>query len=190
MRTMNSRQSPKNAGFTLVELMAVIVIAGILAAVFAQALPFMQQKVRDKVRIHNFSNLRRILEVYRSDNGRYPSLTPVGVESAYAFAADPFASSWATLQTNAPYIPNVTPTYYPVLPPDPKPGESSVSGCQAMAWQRNILYVTDGEHYKLIYHCASETNDYSPDDTFYDPNRPDWAWAVSDDMTAASARGW
>jgi prepilin-type N-terminal cleavage/methylation domain-containing protein len=180
------------AGFTLFELMTVIVILGIMVTIFAQALPFIEGKVRDKTRIHNLDNLRRIIDIYHSDTGHYPTTLAVGTEVSYSMdAADTFAGGYSSLQAGTTYyVPSIAPTYFPQLPVDPRPGASTIAGCQALTWTKNIVYVTNGDHYKLIYNCASETDDYDPAGFFADPSRPTHAWAISDDMGFATVAGW
>jgi prepilin-type N-terminal cleavage/methylation domain-containing protein len=191
MNNQKNQRQPE-AGFTLFELLTVVVILGVLVTLFAQALPFIEGKVRDKARIHNMDNLRRIIEIYRSDTGHYPTTAPTGTEVSYAMdGIDAFASGYSSLQSGTTYyIPAIAPTYFPQLPVDPLPGPSTIPGCLALTWTRNIIYVTNGDHYKLIYNCASETNDYDPDSIYADPSRPDHAWAISDDMNFASVAGW
>lgn len=60
-------------GFTLVELMVVIVIMGILVTIGTFAFQSSQKKSRDVRRKSDLYELTRALEMYNSDNGVYPS---------------------------------------------------------------------------------------------------------------------
>ena len=64
----------KAKGFTLIELMVVIVILGILAAVIAPRIPGFVNKAKEGKTKGNLGNLRSALNICYSDNdGVYPS---------------------------------------------------------------------------------------------------------------------
>ena len=63
----------KSKGFTLIELMVVIVILGILAAVIAPRIPKFVNKAKEGKTKGNLGTLRSTLNIYYSDNdGVYP----------------------------------------------------------------------------------------------------------------------
>ena len=63
----------KSRGFTLIELMVVIVILGILAAVIAPRIPRFVNKAKEGKTKGNLGTLRSTLNIYYSDNnGIYP----------------------------------------------------------------------------------------------------------------------
>jgi prepilin-type N-terminal cleavage/methylation domain-containing protein len=65
----------KNAfqrGFTLIELMIVIVILGILMGTILPRLSGAQSRARDTAKIADLTNIAQALEVYYNDNGKYP----------------------------------------------------------------------------------------------------------------------
>jgi len=66
----------KSKGFTLIELMVVIVILGILAAVIAPRIPQFVNKAKEGKTKGNLGTLRSTLNIYYSDNdGVYPTDT-------------------------------------------------------------------------------------------------------------------
>ena len=74
-------------GFTLIELMAVIVILGILATVVAvNVSPFLQRANLEKVRA-DISQLEKALELYKFNELTYPT-TDQGIQSLVAPPSD------------------------------------------------------------------------------------------------------
>jgi prepilin-type N-terminal cleavage/methylation domain-containing protein len=67
----------KQQGFTIVELLIVIVVIGILAALVITTFNGIQQKGRDTERQTDIKALHGQLEAYYAQNGRYPTLTNV-----------------------------------------------------------------------------------------------------------------
>ncbi len=74
----------KSKGFTLIELMVVIVILGILAAVIAPRIPQFVNKAKEGKTKGNLGTLRSTLNIYYSDNdGRYPVDTLASLSPKY-----------------------------------------------------------------------------------------------------------
>ena len=66
-------------GFTIVELLIVIVVIAILATISIVAYNGVQGRARDTKRQNDISSVVKLLELYRADNGSYPvcnSTTP------------------------------------------------------------------------------------------------------------------
>lgn len=59
-------------GFTLIEIVLVIAIAGLIFMVLFIALPAVQRSIRDNQRRQAADNLLAQLEVFRSQHGHYP----------------------------------------------------------------------------------------------------------------------
>jgi len=59
-------------GFTIVELLIVIVVVAILAAISIVAYNGVQSRSRDGARDSAVSNLKKALELYNTQNGAYP----------------------------------------------------------------------------------------------------------------------
>src|SRR3990167_3080462 len=64
-------------GFTIVELLIVIVVIGILAALVVVTYSGIQQKARDTERKTDINALHGQLEAYQAQNGKYPTLANV-----------------------------------------------------------------------------------------------------------------
>jgi type II secretion system protein G len=73
--TSKPDQASSRRGFTIVELLIVIVVIGILAAITIVAYNGIQQRARDSNRQSAIGSIRQALEMYKLDQGRYPSAT-------------------------------------------------------------------------------------------------------------------
>ena len=62
-------------GFTIVELLIVIVVIGILAALVLNSFRGVQERARDTERRTDTNSVATQLEVYYTDNGGYPQFT-------------------------------------------------------------------------------------------------------------------
>src|SRR5512146_841885 len=76
------RSINRKKGFTLIELMIVMVIMGILAAIGVTAFMSSQTKARDAQRKGNLKAFAGALELYYNDKGVYP----LGDSSGYMLA--------------------------------------------------------------------------------------------------------
>jgi general secretion pathway protein G len=59
-------------GFTIVELLVVIVVIGILASIVIVAYNGVQSKARDNIRKQDLQTISKAVELFYADNGRYP----------------------------------------------------------------------------------------------------------------------
>ncbi len=66
------------SGFTIVELLIVIVVIAILAAISIVAYTGVQQRARDAERSTELSSIQKALEVYHADKGGYPICSGTG----------------------------------------------------------------------------------------------------------------
>jgi len=106
------------AGFTLVEIMVVVVILGILAVLIVPRVLGRSDEARVAAAKHDIAALMQSLKLYRLDNGRYPT----NEQGLQALVAKP---------QSAPAPSNWKP-YLDKLPKDP--------------WGNTYLYLNPGVH--------------------------------------------
>ena len=117
MRAIRTPHRGTEQGFTLLEIMVVVVIIGLLAAVVAPS--FMDQI--DTAAINraqaDIRNIETALNLYRLDNFRYPSSTE-GLEALVNNPGETVAPNWRQS--------------LPRMPVDP--------------WERPYMYASPGQH--------------------------------------------
>jgi type II secretion system protein G len=72
---MSMRSLKQQKGFTIVELLIVIVVIGILATLVIVTFTGIQQKARNTKRQTDINAVQSHLEAYKAQNGYYPSRT-------------------------------------------------------------------------------------------------------------------
>jgi general secretion pathway protein G len=97
------------SGFTIVELLIVIVVIAILAAISIVAFNGAQARARDSARLSDYKSIQKALEMYRIDNGGYPDCSG-GTYSA----GEPV--EWNTVSV---CLTGLVPQYMKALPTDP-----------------------------------------------------------------------
>lgn len=110
-------------GFTIVELLIVIVVIGILAGLVISTFSGVQGRARDAQRQTDIKAVATQLEVYYIDNGSYPTASNINTTTLKGIDAAAFAppSSTATALLGV----SATPTSKPVCP------SGSTSPCPA-----------------------------------------------------------
>jgi general secretion pathway protein G len=104
-------------GFTLVELLIVMSILGILAAISVPSYRKHQLKARETVLSEDLYQMRRSVDAFYADNGRYPDTLEDLISGHYlrSLPRDPFTQSAETWEC---------------LPPEPtEDGEFAEGGC-------------------------------------------------------------
>lgn len=90
LKKIKNRQP--QAGFTLVELLIVIVVIAILAAIAITAFSGVQARARDSQRQADISQVKQSLELYYANEGYYPDTIDLaeleGIEDAAVVAPD------------------------------------------------------------------------------------------------------
>lgn len=94
----------RQKGFTIVELLIVIVIIGVLASLVIVAYNGIQGRARDAERQSDVRNIKQAIEQYKADNSVYPA----------ACTADNTGCSASDLATT------LVPTYIKAIPQDPQ----------------------------------------------------------------------
>lgn len=122
-------------GFTIVELLIVIVIIGILTAVVIVAYNGIQDRARNAVRLSDIKTAERLLEVYFAQNGEYPKTTN-NPQSNWKAADVRTDNNCTNGSSQSDWIPGMT-----MLPQSDQSGGGvdGIKGC--------YLYVSDGSEY-------------------------------------------
>lgn len=94
----------KQAGFTIVELLIVVVVIAILASISIVVYSGIQQRARDVRRTADIDNVKDMLEIYKAQVGTYPAVCPGG---------DNAGCNLSLLSTP------LVPSYMSVIPTDP-----------------------------------------------------------------------
>jgi len=97
LRVCNSPRFPRRrAGFTLIEIMVVVVIMGVLAALLVPRLMGRTDDARILAAKQDIATLMQALKLYRLDNQRYPT-TEQGLQALIARPTNgPQPANWKT----------------------------------------------------------------------------------------------
>lgn len=107
---MKSKTQP-NHGFTIVELLVVIVVIGVLASIVTVAYGSVTQRARDTERLSEIASIEKALELYYTDNGGYPKCGSTGPNLSPYTLTDSIATSCLT--------DDLVPKYMQSIPTDP-----------------------------------------------------------------------
>lgn len=143
------RKGYARAGFTLMELLVVIAIIGVLASVILASLNDVRGKARDARRLSDLAELQKALALYHTEYGAYPT-TPA---STWYGSCPGASAGWGVFNRTTSgatgWIPDLAPTYIPVLPLDPKPDNANES-C--------YVYRSNGTDYQILAVRTVETH--------------------------------
>lgn len=141
------KKNVSRLGFTITELLIVIIVIGLLAAVVIVQYNGVQVRARDTQRRTDIANIAKALEQYYADNGSYPiaSGTASVINTSWYTSGD---ASWSGFATNLSGI-------IDTLPTDPKAIANSnplTAGSYAYAYfTGSYCGETAGRWYILVY---------------------------------------
>lgn len=142
-------------GFTIVELLIVIVVVGILAAISVVAYGGAQARAKLATNQERLSTINKMILLYHADKGEYP-----GTATVYSAPSGNF-------------IPGLVPAYGNILPPIESTGNSDY-------WA--YIVSPDKSNYKLVRLVPFEATLPSSEATAttfkVDPQRPTRGWGV------------
>jgi len=109
------RRQQQQSGFTLIELIVVVTIIGILAAVAVSNVKWAQQKARESALRHDLFEMRKSIDDYYADKQKYPQSIQALQQEHYLrnVPKDPITgkADWEEVQnTPDPSDPNSVPT--------------------------------------------------------------------------------
>ena len=87
------RQVSKIRGFTLIEIMVVVVIIGLLAAVIVPQVVGQVEKARISKAAQDIASLETALTMFKLDNSKYPG-TDQGLQALVVQPSDPSIRHW------------------------------------------------------------------------------------------------
>lgn len=157
-------------GFTLIEILIVLVIIGMFVSVALTALGAARSKGRDARRKADMVQMQTALELYFNTYGTYPST------SGNWWGVSVSGGSHDVAGANG-YIPNLAAEFISKLPVDPTNNTTGFSG---------YLYRSDGTNYKLLSHQSGPESFPSPGQPFFDPARQNIAWMITNNTQATS----
>ena len=100
-----ARQSRRSLGFTLIELMVVIMILGVLAALVVPRVMSRPDEARVVAAKQDIAQIMQALKLYRLDNSRYPS-TEQGLQAlAVRPTSGPIPNNWKSYLDKVPTDP-------------------------------------------------------------------------------------
>jgi general secretion pathway protein G len=148
---MDPKTRTQTDGFTLIEIMAVVLIIGLLSGIVGVAIFSQVDKGRATAAKAQISNLESVLELYRMDNARFPT-TEQGLE---ALVVRPSSSPEPRNYPEGGYMTKK------VIPLDP--------------WQNPYQYESPGQHNRESYDLWTYGADGTPGGDGVNADIGNWA---------------
>jgi general secretion pathway protein G len=104
-------QPRRTPGFTIVELLIVVVVIGILAAIVIVAYNGIQATARDNIRKSDLKNLATAIEAYYATNGNYPMSAGWCTQISHPSYTTAFQTEMAQFLNQLPLDPQYEATY-------------------------------------------------------------------------------
>lgn len=139
---MKNLLGKKNHGFTIIEVMIVLAIAGLILSIVFIAVPQLQRNTRDNQRQNIVSRLKSEIESYAGNNqGKYPFAGVTGsYQNCTALSATGQCGDWLSR-----YITGATP---PVNITDPSTGSNTginiSTSAAAITWNQGNAWISVG----------------------------------------------
>lgn len=151
-------------GFTIVELLIVIVVIGILAAIVIVAYNGVQSRAKYSREQSDMNAINKLVQMYYATNSQYPSTGGTG--------------TWQGWSQGANFIPGIVPAFASVIPQMPSDP----------ATENSYLYTSNGTDYKLIRYAppAGLPSGEIAGNSLIDPARTSRAWGY----WSPGAAGW
>ncbi len=145
-------------GFTLIELLVVISIIGMLSSIVLASLNDARAKARDARRMSDIKQIQNALELYRADNGEYPTKTGWAMANS---SDTSIKNRWESDNVFSLKTALVGGKYIAELPTDPKP----TSGITSVAsdvygysyFSAELRACPAGQWYGLVYRLEKDT---------------------------------
>lgn len=101
---MKNRKANKKSGFSLLELLAVVTILGIIAAIIVPRVTVSSDNAKSKVRDHHKATINAAVERYYVNEGSWPAdnLSDIGIDPNYfpdGIPTDPVSGSAYSLNS-------------------------------------------------------------------------------------------
>lgn len=151
----------RKAGFTIIELLIVVLVIAMLAGILVPVLADSAAAARDARRGHDLRAIQSALADYHEDFGVYPTTNGNWQGDAQGDGGMGYGATG--------YIPGLVPDYLPALPKDPDPRYPNAT--------MGYAYRSDGADFKCIARGTPES--YGPSNPFRDPSAPLTNWQVS-----------
>lgn len=103
--TRSHRRTRRSLGFTLIEIMVVLVIIGVLAAMIGPAVLGRVGEARTTAARSDISAIMQALKLYKLDNGRYPTAEQGLQALVQKPASGPTPANWKTYLEKLPKDP-------------------------------------------------------------------------------------